>query len=83
MSAECTTCHAEVDWALSIDGTKRNPIDHGSADAPKGNLEVWYDGQHVLRYRYLRRGEEPGYGRHRGMSHFSTCPDADQHRRRR
>jgi hypothetical protein len=86
--AECGSCHYEIDWAYSdkppVPGKRpgRVPVNHDSAGDPKGNLEVWRDGQGVLRYRYLRKGEEPAKGRHRGVTHYATCPDADMWRQR-
>lgn len=95
--AECRTCHQEIDWAVKFpeelkdDGTpKVAPVNRDSADDPKGTLEVWRQsvipsstGQPatVLYFRYLRKGEQPPPGRHRGVSHFATCGQAAQHRR--
>lgn len=94
MSEMCRSCHAPIDWAykeltegVTADGyigerPKSNPIDHGSVDDPAGNLAVWRDGQGVLRYRYLRKGDELRPGEHRGISHFATCKDREQWRKR-
>jgi len=89
MPAECSSCHAEIDWAvkhpLEIDPAtgrpKTTPVDHDSADAPGGNLAVWYDEQHVLRFRYLRKDAPIQPGEHLGKTHFASCPQAAQHRR--
>lgn len=95
MTEECRTCHEPIDWAyreptLEQPRPKSNPIDHGSADDPKGNLIIWREppvsglgDQGVLRYRYRRKGEEPdrAKGEHTGISHFATCPDSKAHRR--
>ena len=74
---ECRSCGHPVDWAYSLPDEqgveKTNPINHDSADDPKGNLAVWRDPDGVLRYRYLRKGDEPQRGEHRGISHFATC----------
>jgi hypothetical protein len=137
----CRSCHAEIDWATRDPGAankdgwtgdrpKSNPVDHDSADDPKGNLAVWRDeggvtlecgcylraaelrsAPHVvpptagagvlcptchlasavrqvhpntgaLHYRYLKKGDELRPGEHRGRSHFSSCPNARQHRNR-
>ena len=69
------------------------PIDHGSVDDPKGNIAVWrgqplatndgIPGPALLYARYLKKGEEPKPGEHRGISHFATCAQADQWRSRR
>jgi hypothetical protein len=89
LAEQCDSCHAWIDWAVSaappVEGErpKRNPIDHGSAGEPAGNLEVWRDEHGVLVYRYLKKGEEPADGHKRGISHFATCPQAGQWRGRR
>jgi hypothetical protein len=70
---------------------KTMPIDHDSVDDPKGNLEVWSElvfksvqdvSVTVLRFRYLKQGESPTEGKHRGISHYATCPQAGQWRGR-
>lgn len=69
---------------------KMVPVNHDSVDDPKGNLEVWsapvIDAKGnvgpatVLYFRYLRQGQQPAEGHHRGISHFATCPDRKQWR---
>lgn len=99
MAEECRSCHAEIDWAVKYPeefkpngDPKTIPVNHDSVDDPKGNLEVWrepglptLDGQEQPRLlaRYLRKGQEPAEGHHRGVSHFATCPEADRWRRER
>lgn len=86
MADECRSCHHPVDWAYSVNADaskeKGNPINHDSVDDPKGNLAVWRDSSGLLRYRYLRKGEVPGKGEHRGISHFATCTEAKNWRSR-
>jgi len=90
MPANCGSCQAEIDWAVKHPDEinpkngklKTTPVNRDSADDPKGNLAVWYDGEGVLRFRYLRKGETPEPGQHRGISHYATCPQADQWRNR-
>jgi hypothetical protein len=89
--AECSSprCSEEIDWAYKDEEPKegetpkRNPINRASVDDPAGNLEVWRDEHKVLRYRYLRKGEVPAPGHHRGISHYATCVDSESFRRRR
>lgn len=96
MSEECRSCGAPIDWASKFPEEfndqgkqKMMPIDHDSVDDPKGNIEVWREPiiptktdapATVLRFRYLRKGEVPQRGRHRGISHYATCPQADKWR---
>jgi hypothetical protein len=96
MPEMCRSCHAEIDWAYMDPGyvkpgeehlkgnrPKANPVNHDSVDDPDGNLAVWRDGDGVLRYRYLRNGDVPAPGEHRGISHFATCPESARWRRPR
>lgn len=88
MAELCRSCHAEIDWAYSVNADaekeKGNPINHDSVDDPNGNLAVWRDSQRVLRYRYLRKGEllRTSPKEHRGISHFATCPNAKEWRKK-
>lgn len=89
-------CRQAIDWAekfpLELDNAGRPktiPVNHDSADDPTGNIEVWRQEiktaggatVQVLYARYLRKGQEPEPGHHRGISHFATCPDRDRYRR--
>jgi len=79
--ANCGSCGTVIDWALLPTG-KRIPVDRASAGDPNGNLAVKRDGG-KLHARYLKAGQQPEGGEKRGISHFATCPQADQHRRSR
>jgi hypothetical protein len=70
---------------------KTNPINAESIGDPKGNIEVWSEpvipvknGEpaYVLKFRYLKKGQEPAEGHRRAISHFATCEHADQWRGR-
>ena len=80
MTSKCKTCGADIFWALTENG-KPMPIDAVSTD--NGNLEcVWdHNGRvlaHVIAPLFLQmQTEAPRY-----TSHFATCPDADEHRRK-
>lgn len=80
--ASCRSCQAEIDWAVTDPGRKAMPVDHGSADDPAGNLAVWRDGEGTLRCRVLRKGEDPAAGQLRGQSHWASCPQSAEHKRR-
>lgn len=79
MSA-CRSCGASILWAVT--GAQRRPIPLDAVPAVDGNIE-------------LDRTTDPPYaktwgtshawseGTHRYRSHFSTCPQAAEHRRRR
>lgn len=57
------------------------PVDHDPTEA--GNLAVRRDPEDgQLRARPAPAGAKLAAGERRGMSHFATCPNADQHRKR-
>lgn len=64
--AECRSCHAPVYWIVTDSG-KRMPVDCEVEGATRPFKGVPGDG-----------GEREG----KGISHFATCPNAAQHRRR-
>lgn len=85
---QCDSCSAPIWWATSDkdpepgERPKRNPIDHATVGDPKGNLATWRDEHGVLRYHYLKKGEEPGPGQKRAVSHYASCPQAAEWRAR-
>lgn len=78
-ATSCRSCGARIWWATTTAG-KAMPIDDGPAD--DGNLAVSRDRLGRLTARALVLDEEPEGHEHRARSHFSTCPNADAHRRR-
>ena len=68
----CKSCHAPIIWGYTING-RRMPLDPEPVSG--GNLVL--DGQKV---RGATAEDAPGLRR---SSHFSTCPEAGSHRRRR
>jgi len=69
--SQCKSCNAELVWGITAKG-HRMPFDAKSD--PKGEWVLDDEGQ-------CRKVDlfEDGV---RYTSHFATCPDADQHRRR-
>lgn len=76
----CRSCAAELAWATSTTGALI-PLD--AKPTPDGNLAVHRNARGDLQARVLKKGEEPAAHEVRGTSHFSSCPRADEHRRRR
>lgn len=76
--AKCKSCGAPVFWAHTSNGTVI-PLDADTMgrplDSPEGNLQIL--GGEVVVVGQLERGVS------RHISHFSTCPNAAQHRRKR
>lgn len=70
----CKSCNAPIVWVLTKSG-KRMPIDHGPVET--GNIVL--DG---ITAQVLRAGEVLPKGVPRYTSHFSTCPQAQEHRRK-
>ena len=78
MSASCGSCHAEIRWGRTKAG---KPIPVDAEPVEDGNLAVRLD-EGELRTRVVRLGDPLEPGEWRGTSHFATCPNADQHRKR-
>lgn len=75
--SRCRSCGAPIVWAVTERG-RRMPLDAQPVVA--GNIEVSRrpDGAILATVRAEAQGEAQRY-----VSHFSTCPQAGQHRRRR
>jgi hypothetical protein len=76
--AKCKRCEAEVRWATWRKSGKRMPVDA----EPVADGDLWLsialmDGAQVMCVD--KAGAAPG--RNRYVSHFKTCPFADQERR--
>lgn len=78
-TARCSSCGHPIRWATMASG-KANPLD--ALPVADGNVAAHLDTNGVLRARVLKAGEEPGAHERRGVSHFTTCPRAADHRRR-
>jgi hypothetical protein len=78
----CRSCGAAIRWAVAVNG-KRMPVD--DQPMPDGNL-ILSDptpGAYAPTVAYVDPGalllDDPP----RFVSHFATCPNADQHRKDR
>jgi hypothetical protein len=69
MTDRCRSCQALIEWAFTVKGA-RIPLDIGSQ--PAANILLDEAGVAVV--------VPPGQGTR--TSHFATCPNADQHRKR-
>lgn len=78
--ATCRSCGAGIRWAVTATSGALIPLDEHPTD--DGNLAVARQGNGDLIARVLKNGEHAGAHERRGTSHFATCPNADQHRRR-
>jgi hypothetical protein len=74
MSA-CRSCGASITWALTVNG-KRMPVD--AEPSENGNVELITDGRYVLA---VVHSQPPMISKPLHVSHFVSCPDADEHRR--
>lgn len=79
--SECRSCHASIIWVRTERG-KRMPLDAEPVDATRATRSVFVlrelenDGGPLAVAAWGLEGTEPHY-----ISHFSTCPNADTHRR--
>jgi hypothetical protein len=74
----CRSCQAEVVWVITERG-RRMPLD--AEPRYDGNVVIQVDAEGQEVGHYLRRGDVLKPGTPRYVSHFSTCPDAERHRR--
>lgn len=75
--ARCRTCNAEIVWALTTNG-RRIPLD--VSPASNGNVALKPDGTCEVYSAAQLASAQPRTPLR--LSHFATCPDAHQHRRR-
>jgi hypothetical protein len=83
MSDRCKTCKAEIRWAIWVDSGRTVPLDLEPAE--NGNValvdpRVPGSAPGAVVIPEARRGR---YAGSLYVSHFATCPDADEHRRQR
>jgi len=78
VSAVCKSCGAEITWARTIKG---HPIPLDPKPASTGNILLSDEGTALVYHNpdsiAPGRRHEPRY-----LSHFVTCPQADEHRKR-
>lgn len=77
----CRSCSADVWWGINERGGRGNPLD--PEPVPDGNIiivRIEADGRPLI--RYLKKDEEVETGVDRYVSHFSTCPDAEDWRKK-
>jgi hypothetical protein len=77
MSAACKSCGASIIWALTQNG-KRIPLDAEPAERPSGLFRLEGSATGSMPPIAISAAGEPVY-----LSHFVTCPNADQHRKPR
>ncbi|SNR44444.1 hypothetical protein SAMN06265360_10650 [Haloechinothrix alba] len=78
----CSTCGASVVWAITHND---KPMPVNVLPSRRGNVSLAWDGK-ALRATVLGRNQAAGareYGLELYTSHFTDCPQATQHRRRR
>lgn len=78
----CASCGAQIFWAISVNGS-RMPID--ADPTPEGNVIVMQSRSNPENKKcvVLSRDAERPKDRRLFTSHFSTCPNAKQHRKAR
>lgn len=74
----CRSCRAPMFWVITADG-KRMPVN--ATPDPKGGFVLTLKSTGEL-HAEVAMPSTPA-NRNRYVSHFATCPQADQHRRSR
>ena len=78
----CRSCQAPIVWGSTANAKRSMPLDPG--DHPGGNLVAWWhDDRLWVRGRKPDEQPDAAKGEHLVVSHFATCPQADQHRKTR
>lgn len=80
--AKCRSCQADVWWVQWPSSGKKMPVDSEPDMRPPpkgGNLVLTKRGDQLLVEKYDPAKHDAK--RNRYTSHFSTCPNADQHRK--
>lgn len=75
----CRSCHAQVFWARTQFNHTPIPIDLDPV--PDGNI-LLDDSDRILTAKVLPPGDERIESEETYTSHFATCPDGDQWRKR-
>lgn len=78
-TSPCRSCSRQVIWATTLAG-KKMPVDPDPD--PAGTVILSLRGN-VVMARMRKAGEALALGERSRVSHFKTCPSADQHRHRR
>lgn len=81
--SECRSCHAVIVWSIMDESSKRNPLDRQPDPDGRIVVESWQatDKGMAPVVRVLRAGEVDAHEGARYVSHFSSCPNAKEHRR--
>lgn len=74
---KCRSCGAAILWAKTLSG-KAIPLD--AEPHPDGNIALVPAGAMVLTKELVEQGKKIGSKRYR--SHFASCPNAGQHRKK-
>lgn len=73
--AKCRSCGAAIYWATTGTG-RQMPVDVKPVE--NGNVALTWNGKRISAV-YVAGAAHPGVLR---LSHFATCPNAKQHRKR-
>lgn len=75
-AGRCRSCRKPVLWAITQKGA-RIPVD--PEPVPNGNIELRDDGNGEIRSTTVK--PDPSVRKY--VAHFATCPNANNHRRKR
>lgn len=79
MSQRCRSCGAAIVWVLTQPANKRMPVD----EQPVANGNLWLQAASTQTWaHYVTKDKPAPDGERLYVSHFVTCPQAKQHRRK-
>lgn len=76
-TAPCRSCNAPMIWAKNVATGRQNPLDANPEAEGKTRYIVRSDGRETTCEKVTEPTDEPTY-----VSHFETCPNANQHSRK-
>lgn len=77
---KCSTCQADIIWAIHERTLKPAPINAEPEPPGKGDLLLFASVAGKATYSMIAVAKR--FGRRLRTSHYATCPQAGQHRRR-
>ena len=77
--SRCRSCNALIEWVTMEGSGKSNPLDPEPVE--NGNVEIYAEGDKLMG-RVVTDTADRLFSPPLHLSHFATCPNAQEHRKR-